>query len=56
MKTKCTITGLGDELFVLFGQAKSRIWLFKRIPEGVTIPLPNGLFRELKQKVKRKLV
>lgn len=56
MKTKCTITGLGDELFVLFGQEKSRIWLFKRIPEGVTIPLPNGLFRELKQKVKRKLV
>ncbi len=54
---KCTITGLGDEVFVLLGQEKSRIWLFMRIPEGVTIPLPNGLFKELKEpQVKRKLV
>lgn len=48
------ITGLGDELSVLLGQEKSRIWLFNRIPDGVTIPLPNGLLRELNQ-VKKKM-
>jgi len=47
---KVAITGFGDELSDLLGQEKSRIWLFKRIPAGVTIPLPNGLFRELKVK------
>lgn len=49
-------TGFGDESFVLLGQEKSRIWLFKRIPDGVTIPLPKGLFRELQPKEERKLV
>lgn len=44
-----TITGLGNEPVVLLGQENARIWLFRRIPEGVTIPLPNGLFIELKQ-------
>lgn len=46
-KTK-EITGFGEEPVVLLGQEKARIWLFRRIPEGVTIPLPNGLFIELK--------
>lgn len=50
-KDKSDITRFGDELSVLLGQEKSRIWLFKRIPEGVTIPLPKGLFSELKQKI-----
>lgn len=52
-KRECTITGLSDEPCVLLGQEKSSIWLFRRIPEGVTIPLPNGLFRELKQSHKK---
>lgn len=47
-----TITGLGKEPVVLLGQEKARIWLLRRIPEGVTIPLPNGLFMELKRGVK----
>lgn len=42
-----TITGLVDAPVVLLGQEKARIWLFRRIPEGVTIPLPKGLFMEL---------
>lgn len=46
---KDRLTGLAVQFCVLLGQEKSRIWLFKRIPEAVTIPLPNGLFRELKQ-------
>jgi hypothetical protein len=41
------ITGLCSDVCVLFGQEKARIWLFKRIPEEVSIPLPNGLFTEL---------
>lgn len=51
-----TFTGFGEESFVLLGQEKSRIWLFKRIPDGVTIPLPKGLLRELQPNVERKLV
>lgn len=47
-----TITGLGKEPVVLLGQENARIWLFRRIPEGVTIPLPNGLFIELKTGIK----
>lgn len=44
------ITSLGMEWFiVLFCQEKSNIWLFRRIPEGVTIPLPKGRFKELKR-------
>lgn len=44
------ITGLGMEWFiVLFCQEKSNIWLFRRIPEGVIIPLPKGRFKELKR-------
>lgn len=41
-------TGFGEKFSVLFGQEKSRIWLLRRTPEGVTMPLPNGLFRELR--------
>ena len=41
----------GDVLWDLLGQEKSRTWLFRRIPEGVTIPLPNGRFRELAKEV-----
>lgn len=48
------ITGLGMEWFiVLFCQEKSNIWLFRRIPEGVTIPLPKGRFKELKRNTKK---
>lgn len=32
----------GMELSVLFCQEKSSIWLFRRIPDEVKIPLPNG--------------
>lgn len=51
IKDKVT-TGLGNEPVVLLGQENARIWLFRRIPEGVTIPLPNGLFMELKTGIK----
>lgn len=48
------ITGLGMEWFiVLFCQEKSNIWLFRRIPEGVIIPLPKGRFKELKRNTKK---
>lgn len=48
------ITGLGMEWFiVLFCQEKSNIWLFRRIPEGVIIPLPKGRFKELKRNKKK---
>ena len=47
-------TGLdGAELLVLFDQEKSSIWLLRRIPEGVTILLPNGRFRELEKNIKK---
>lgn len=54
-KKAAVITGLGDELSVLLAQEKSRIWLFNRIPDEVTIPLPNGLLRELNQVKKKKI-
>ena len=38
--------------WVLIGQEKSKIWLFRRMPEGVKILLPKGLFSELKHKKK----
>lgn len=52
IKNTKTHTGLGEEPDVLLGQEKARIWLFRRIPEEVTIPLPNGLFIELKTGIK----
>lgn len=50
VKPKVIHTGLGDELTVSLGHEKSRIWLLRRIPDEVTILLPNGLFSELKKK------
>lgn len=48
------ITGLGMEWFiVLFCQEKSNIWLFRRTPEGVIMPLPKGRFKELKRNMKK---
>lgn len=36
-------------MVLLLLQEKSKIWLLRRIPEGVIIILPKGRFRELKR-------